>query len=120
LDVFGYANNRQDKIDAWRVAEPEGPAPLTADPVTMLDADPVLSSHVVILKTPFLKVHVDFILFSSKYLHRAESLKSNGLYNQETSSVVMEPESSLPCSQDPSPCPYPERDEFSPFCSAPF
>jgi len=65
LHVFGYVNSRQDKITAWRLAEPEGPAPLTAYPVTMLDADPVLSSHIVILKTPFLRVHVDFILSSS-------------------------------------------------------
>jgi hypothetical protein len=56
----------QDKITAWRVAEPVGPAPLTADTVTMHDADPVLSTHFAILKTPFLKVHVDFILSFSK------------------------------------------------------
>jgi len=59
LHVFGYVNSRQDKITAWRVAEPKGPTLLTAYPVTMLDGDPVLSSHVVILETPFLKVHVD-------------------------------------------------------------
>jgi hypothetical protein len=55
----------QDEITAWRVAEPVGPAPLTADAVTMHDADPVLSTHLVILKTPFLKVLVDFILSCS-------------------------------------------------------
>ena len=98
LHVFGYVNSRQDKITAWRVAEPEIPAPLTADPVTMLDADPVLSSHVITLKTPVRKVHVDFILSSSKYLQRAESLRSNGyLYRVGHEKVARLPFCTCPC-----------------------